>query len=76
MNFETVIGAFLAALVSFLTALTALFANEPELTFSMIKTSAWVGMAGGALLQFIKDYQARSVRRAIANMRGKPNASL
>jgi hypothetical protein len=73
---ETITGAFLAALISFLTVITALFFNDSELTFAMIKQATWVSMIGGAGIQFLKDYQARAFRRVVATMRGQPNELL
>ena len=67
---ETITGALIAALISFLNALVALYLNDPELTFEMIKQSAWIGMIGGATLQFLKDYQALSTRRALSKLTG------
>jgi len=67
---NTIIGAFIAAVVNFLTALVALFVNDPELTFAMIKQAAWVGMIGGAAIQFFKDYQALSTRRLVNKVTG------
>ena len=67
---NTIIGAAIAAAINFLTALTALFVNDPELTFAMIKQAAWVGIIGGALIQFFKDYQAISTRRLVNKVTG------
>ena len=70
MNVNTITGALLAALLSFANALLALFVNDAEMTFAMIKQAAWVSMILGAVIQFIKDYQALSVRRLVNNVSG------
>lgn len=62
---NTIIGAFVAAIINFLTALVALFANDAEMTFALISQAAWVSMIGGAAIQFFKDYQALSTRRLV-----------
>jgi len=65
---NTIIGAVIAALISFGNALLALFLNDPELTFGMIRQAAWVGLVGGFVVQFLKDYQAISTRRAVNSL--------
>jgi len=65
MNVNTIIGALLAALLIFITSLTALFMENPDLTFGAIRQSAWVSIIGGAVAAFIKDYQAISTRRLV-----------
>jgi len=39
--------------------------NNPEFTFAMITQAAWVGIVVGAVVQFLKDYQALSTRRLV-----------
>jgi hypothetical protein len=39
--------------------------NDPELTFAQINQAAWVGLLVGAIVQFLKDYQAISTRRLV-----------
>ena len=63
MAINTLIGALLAASLNFLTALVTLFTNDANMTFAMITQAAWVSMIGGALIQFVKDYQAIATRR-------------
>ena len=67
---DTASGAVIAALINFVTAFVALFMNDPNLTVGMIAQAAWIGMVGGALLQFLKDYQAISTRRVINKLTG------
>jgi len=67
---NTVVGALIAALISFGNALLALYMNDPELTFAMITQAAWVGMIVGAVVQFLKDFQAISSRRLINKITG------
>ena len=71
MKVETLSGALIAALIGFLNALLALFLNNPEFTFAQITQAAWVGMLLGAVVQFLKDYQAISTRRIVANLTGR-----
>jgi heme/copper-type cytochrome/quinol oxidase subunit 1 len=62
---NTIVGALIAALIGFGNALLALFMNDPELTFAQINQAAWVGLLVGAIVQFLKDYQAISTRRLV-----------
>lgn len=62
---NTIIGALIAALISFGNAVLALFLNDATFTFAMITQAAWVGIVGGAAVQFLKDYQAITSRRLI-----------
>ena len=62
---NTIIGALIAALVLFLSSLITLFIENPELTFSAIRQATWVSIAGGALVAFLKDFQAIWTRRQI-----------
>ena len=70
MNVNTIVGALIAALISFGNALLALFMNDPNLTFGMITQAAWVGIVVGAVVQFLKDYQALSTRRLVNKVTG------
>ena len=70
MSVNTLIGALIAALILFGTNLMTLFAENPELTFADIKTSAWVSIIVGALVAFLKDYQAISTRRLVNKVTG------
>ena len=65
MNVNTLIGAVIAALILFTSSIVTLFVENPDLTFSAIKQSAWVSIVGGALVAFLKDYQAISTRRLV-----------
>ncbi|HUW45330.1 MAG TPA: hypothetical protein VMW50_05975 [Dehalococcoidia bacterium] len=64
-NLNTIIGALIAALVLFMSNITTLFMENPDLTFAVIKQSAWVSICGGAFVAFLKDYQAISTRRLV-----------
>lgn len=70
MSVNTAVGALIAALILFGTNLATLFAENPELTFGDIKTSAWVSIVVGALVAFLKDYQAISTRRLVNKVTG------
>ena len=65
MNVNTLIGAVIAALILFTSSIVTLFVENPDLTFSAIKQSAWVSIVGGALVAFLKDYQAISTCRLV-----------
>lgn len=67
---NTIIGALIAAIISFGNALLAMFLNDPDLTFAMIRQAAWVGLIGGFVVQFFKDYQAITTRRMVSNLTG------
>ena len=65
LNINTIIGALIAAGIMFLSSMVALFIENPDLAFGMIKQATWVSILGGAAIQFLKDYQAISTRRMI-----------
>lgn len=62
---NTIIGAVVAALILFASSIVTLFTADPNLTFDQITTATWVSVAGGALIAFLKDYQALSTRRLV-----------
>ena len=70
MNSETVIGAFIAAAIGFLTAMLALLVQDGVSSVSDISQLAWIVAGVGALISFLKDYQALSARRMIAKVTG------
>lgn len=65
INTNTLIGALVAVLILFVSSMVTLFIENPDLTFSMIKQSTWVAVGGGAVVVFLKDYQAISTRRLV-----------
>ena len=67
---NTIVGALIAALIFFVGAIVTLFANDPDLTFDTISQAAWVAAGGGAALQFLKDFQAVTVRRLAGKVTG------
>ncbi len=70
MKIENVLGAVIAAAIGFLTAVLALLVQEGVTTIGDISQLAWIVAGVGALIAFLKDYQALSARRAIANITG------
>lgn len=70
MNINSFVGALIAALILFISSITTLFVENPELTFAMIKQSSWVSIVGGAVVAFLKDYQAISTRRLVNKFTG------
>lgn len=69
---NTLIGAFLASLIGFLTATLAVFQQAGVENFSDVPTSTWVVLAIGATVAFLKDYQAVVARRVLSTMTGVP----
>ena len=67
---STIVGAFVASLIFFVGNMVTLFTENPELTFDAIKQATWVAALGGALLQFLKDYQAVWTRNMIDKAAG------
>ena len=70
MAVNTVIGAVIAMLINLITAFVALFTNDATLTVGMILQSTWIVMLGGAIVSFLKDYQAISTRRVVNKVTG------
>lgn len=71
MNIGTVGGALIAAAILFISNLMSLFAQDAELTFAMIGQATWVSVVGGALVAFLKDYQAVNTRKIISKLTNK-----
>lgn len=69
MKAETILGAFIAALIGFGTGLLALL-QQPDATVSGITQTAWVVLAVGSAISFLKDFQAISTRRALTKVTG------
>jgi uncharacterized membrane protein YuzA (DUF378 family) len=70
MNSETVIGAVIAALIGMFTAVMALLVQEGVTSIGDISQLAWIVVGIGALISFLKDYQALTTRKAIAKLTG------
>lgn len=70
MSIETIGGAIVAALILFVSSIVTLFVSDPELTFGSLSQATWVSVVGGALVAFLKDYQAVSTRRVIGKLTG------
>ena len=66
----TIIGAFIAALIAFLTTVLALLTQEGVTQLNDISQLAWIVAGVGALISFLKDYQALSTRKVIAKYTG------
>ena len=62
---NTIISAAISSLILFLSSIVTLFTNDPTLEFAGISTAVWVSVGGGALVAFLKDYQALTSRRLI-----------
>lgn len=65
---NTIIGALIAALILFISSIVTLFTENPDLTFEAIRQSTWVSIIGGAVVAFLKDYQALSTRRLVSKV--------
>lgn len=70
MNMSTTGGAAIAALILLVSNMVTLFTENSELTFGSISQATWVVMIGGAVVAFLKDYQAVSTRRVIGKITG------
>lgn len=70
MNVNTIVGALVAALILFFTGMLALLQTEGIEVVSDIGQIAWIVLSIGALISFLKDYQAISARRLINKITG------
>lgn len=70
MKTENVLGAAIAALIGFLTAMLALLVQDGVNSIGDISQLAWIVAGVGALIAFLKDYQAITTRQVIANITG------
>jgi len=70
MNLNTIVGALIAALILFFTGMLALLQTEGVQTISDIGQVAWIVLGVGALISFLKDYQAISTRRLVNKITG------
>ena len=70
---ETILGAGIAAIISFFTAVLALLTQPGVETIGDIGQLPWIVAGIGALISFLKDYQALSTRRLISNITGGQN---
>lgn len=71
MKTENVLGAAIAAVIGFLTAMLALLVQDGVNSIGDISQLAWIVAGVGALIAFLKDYQAINTRKAIANITGE-----
>jgi len=67
---ETIIGALIAALILFFTAVLALLTQEGVNSLADIGQIPWIVAGLGALISFLKDYQALSTRKLIGTLTG------
>lgn len=70
MNSETIIGALIAALIGMFTAVMALLVADGISSIGDIAQLSWIVVGIGALISFLKDYQAINTRKAIAKLTG------
>lgn len=73
MKIETLGGAVIAAVILFVTGFLAVFQQDAIASVSDINEATWWVLGGGAALSFLKDYQALTVRRGLANVTGSGN---
>ncbi len=73
MNIETIGGALIAALILFVSGFLALLQQAGVNSAGDISQVAWLVLGGGAVLSFLKDYQALSARRLISKLTGSGN---
>lgn len=76
MNVNTVVGALIAAAILFISSMTTPFMENPDLTLADVKQSTWIVVAGGAVVAFLKDYQAVTVRRITNKLRNRADEDL
>lgn len=62
---NTIIGAVIASLIAFVTGAMALMQGDGVSQLSDIAQIQWVILACGALITFLKDYQAIATRSMI-----------
>lgn len=67
---NTFLGALIAAAVLLISSLTALFQQDPELTFGAISQATWVSVVGGTVVAFLKDFQAVRTRQLLGKVTG------
>ena len=67
---ETVLGALIAALIAFFTAVLALLTQDGVTSLGDIGQVPWVVAFVGALISFLKDYQAISTRKLLSRVTG------
>lgn len=70
MKIETLGGALIAALILFVSGFLALLQQDGVNSAGDISQVAWWVLAGGAVLSFLKDYQALTTRRVISKLTG------
>lgn len=73
MKIENILGAVIAALIAFITGALALLTQDGVATLGDIGQVAWIVLAGGALVTFLKDFEAIDARRALATVTGSGN---
>lgn len=67
---STIIGALVAALILFLTTVLALLTQEGVNSLADIGQIPWIVAGIGAVLSFLKDYQALDSRKFITSITG------
>ena len=70
MNVPTISGAAIAAIILFFTGFLALLQQDGVTSIGDINQVAWIVLGVGALVSFLKDFQALSVRRGIGKLTG------
>ncbi len=73
MKIETIGGALIAAVILFLTGMLALLTQEGVTEIGDISQLSWIVLGVGAFIGFGKDFQALTVRRALANITNSGN---
>jgi len=67
---NTILGASVAAFILFLTGMLALLQTPGVASVGDIGQIAWIVLAVGALISFLKDFQSISTRRLINKVTG------
>jgi len=70
MKMNTILGALTASLIGFLTGMIALLQQTGVNSLADVNSLAWIILAVGSAISFLKDFQAISVRRLINGATG------
>lgn len=73
MKIESVLGAFIAALILFFTGALALLTQPEVVSVGDISPLAWIVLSIGALIALLKDFQAITTRRGLEKLTGSGN---
>jgi hypothetical protein len=73
MKSEIILGAAIAAIIGFLSGFLALMSQDGVAHLADIGEQAWWILGTGAVLNFLKDFQAVATRNSLAKVTGSGN---